>query len=493
MYGITFLNRDFSPRIQPIVTLAVDRLIWSSEGGPSQAQLSALADGQTALSLVELLRCPVEVWNDRGRVVWWGYLESVEFGGIRFDLASMANNVITMFTYSVDQGSSLVVQKLYTSWVSNIGSQADFGVKQKIISAGAVPFEQAASRRDQALTDHSRPRPSISSTGLPGAVEQAFLEVHLICHGWWETLGWKYYDNPTGIETYTIEGIGTQPIGDLAAEAKLAQSWQPVTSGWDFDSVRIKVSKAGAPVDNLVLSVYADTAGVPAGSVLSSGSLAGSDLSLDYGWVKVALTPKLTIGTGIYWLVFSRSSGIDVVNFYKFKVNEAHGYSRGALKIWNGSAWVARSLDADLNFTVLGSKETTLQVVDIAASSACGQFLTRVKLEDVSGLYSSPYRDGNKTGLQEIKDLLASGTWQGEGLIAFVDQFRVLHVRRKPAGVQLSQGEDGIVRNPYGQPAAEDEIVAQWVKIERPGLELSDTQFITRVEVRGDGKISLEW
>ena len=76
-----------------------------------------------------------------------------------------------------------------------------------------------------------------------------------------------------------------------------------------------------------------------------------------------------------------------------------------------------------------------------------------------------------------------------EGLVALVDSARVLHVRRKLAGATLTQGSDGIVRDAYGQVVAEDQIAAQWVKIQRPGFDLSQSQFITRVEVSGDGKI----
>jgi hypothetical protein len=486
MYSVTFYNRNFTSRVQPVLKLSVDRLVWSSEGGPSLAQFSALLDDRDALGLVDYLRCPVEVWNGQGRLVWWGYLESIEFSGIKFDLASMANQVQAMYTFSIDEGTSIITQKLYTSWSNVLNSQADFGVKQRILEAGAVTLEQATSQRDQAITIHGHPQPAMSPKSpnpTPGVV--------LVCHGWYETLDWLYYTNLAGLETYTVSGVGVQAVGDLAAETKLAQSMQAAVSGWDLGCIWLKACKAGAPGDNLVVSVYADTGGVPSGSVLASGILAGSSLSVDYGWVHVAFSPVITLGVGVYWFVITRSGGLDAVNFYKFKVNEACGYPRGIAKLWNGSAWVARVPDADVNFTALGIMDTAWQIG--AITSACSQFLSGWVIHFPSGILATQYRDGLKTGLQEIKSILASGTIYSDGLVALVNQSRVLHVFSKSTGNQLVMGEDGVIRNAYGQVVPEEEIVAQWLKIERPGLSLSDTQFITQVEVDAEGKISLEW
>ncbi len=502
MYSLTFFNRDFSLRVQPVVKFSVDRLVWSAEGGPSEAHLSAKTDNQSALGLANLLRCPVEVMNQQGRVVWWGYLESVEFAGIRFDISSMANAVEAEYTFTTDEGSSIVSQKYYTPWAYDLFSQVDFGVKRKILQAGEVSYERALNLRDQAILAHGSPQPGRAAgvikeaepaSGSPKGDTDGILPVQLVCHGWFETLDWAYYSNLAGFESYTISGVGVQSVADVAGETKLAQSMQTVLSGWDLDSIWLKACKAGAPGDNLVVSVYADVAGSPGGSVLASGTFAGSSLSVDYAWVKVFFSATLTIGTGIYWFVLSRSGALDAVNFYKVKVNEACGYSRGAAKLWNGAAWVARSPDADLNFTILGRLDTSWQITLIADPGQCGQFLTGVVVHTSSGLYITPYRDGSKTGLQEVRRILASGTGAGDGLIVFVNQSRVLHISGKSLASQLIQGEDGVIRDPYNQPALEETIAGQWLRIERPGLELSTMQFITQAEADSEGNISLEW
>ena len=171
---------------------------------------------------------------------------------------------------------------------------------------------------------------------------------------------------------------------------------------------------------------------------------------MSYSWTKVALTPLLALGTGIYWFVLTRSGSIDLGNFFKLKVNEDCGYSRGVFKLNNGSTWGSRIPDADLNFSALGRQETTDQIQAIASDAAAAQFLAGVKIEADSALYSSPYRSGLKTALQEIRDLLASGTSAAVGLVASMDANRVLHISAKPSAVALVQGEDGVIRDMLG-------------------------------------------
>jgi len=114
------------------------------------------------------------------------------------------------------------------------------------------------------------------------------------------------------------------------------------------------------------------------------------------------------------------------------QVDEGLGYAGGALRVWNGSGWIARTPDADLHFRVGGGQETTRQLKTLAASSVGGQFLQGVRMETGSGVYSSPFQDGSRTALQVISRLLAAGTWTGQQLSAVVTPQRWLKVMALP-------------------------------------------------------------
>ena len=301
-YGITFYNRAFGKMAQPAVKMVVDRLQWVTAGGASLAEGRAFGDERQLLGLAELLRCPVTIWNRLGDEIWWGYLEGITFDGISFDLARLANRIQANYTYTVDQGGTYLTVRNTTPWGEDLGSQADYGIKEKMIAAGGVTLNQAQSERDQALAHNSRPTPALSlgTKMAPGTDSQTFATLTL--KGWYQTLGWRYYSNAKGQESYPTEGIGTQAIGDLAAETYLAQKFQLPNYGWDCNSGYLKIAKAGAPADSLGIAIQADNAGQPSGANLTAGYLAGSSVSLDYGWMKIDFSPTLTLGGGIYWL-----------------------------------------------------------------------------------------------------------------------------------------------------------------------------------------------
>ena len=194
---------------------------------------------------------------------------------------------------------------------------------------------------------------------------------------------------------------------------------------------------------------------------------------------------------GNSWMLIARSPGLDAVNYYKVKVNETVGYSRGSFWIWNGGAYVSRVPDASLNFRLLGKEETTTQIADIGAAGACGQFIRAVRIETASGLYSSPYRAGTRTGLQEVKELLGAGTSGGGELLAEVRPDRTLRIFAQPTLSTLTMAGDGTILDRAGQRARPDQVCGNWITLNLPGMDVIDRQFITKVEVNDQGKIQL--
>ena len=171
MYGITLFNRHGQLALPPPgVDLAVTRLCWESQGGPAEAQLSARGDERSLLELAKLVGYPLEIWDEAGDAVWWGYLAALEINDragrprLKLDLAEMANRIWTAYTFTVDEGGPLVVQHLLTDWADDPDSQAQYGIKEKIIPAGEVPLGVAENLRDMRLAEISKPGYKIITT-----------------------------------------------------------------------------------------------------------------------------------------------------------------------------------------------------------------------------------------------------------------------------------------------------------------------------------------
>jgi len=99
--------------------------------------------------------------------------------------------------------------------------------------------------------------------------------------------------------------------------------------------------------------------------------------------------------------------------------------------------------------------ETTEQIKLMAAASAGGQFLAGARVDQASGIFNNPKRNGDTTALDEISAHLAAGTAAGGGLQAAVTVERMLIVgaRPDPSTAGLLVRSDGIIRLPSGQIA----------------------------------------
>jgi hypothetical protein len=179
-------------------------------------------------------------------------------------------------------------------------------------------------------------------------------------------------------------------------------------------------------------------------------------------------------------------------------MSEWLGYTRGLFRLWNSSSWVARSKDADLLFKVSGTKETTAQIS--TAISKVGSFFTGTDIVDVSGVYSSEYRDGDALASKVVSDLLLSGTAAGKRLLASVSLARRISIYKepdKPASVSYFMRSDGKVTDefdvilpahvcPVGQWMAVKDVIAPSLDVTR--MVDATVFFVERAEyVNGQG------
>ena len=218
------------------------------------------------------------------------------------------------------------------------------------------------------------------------------------------------------------------------AQASGTQSAQSFTisdaGGWRLAEVRLMARAAGSPADNLRVQVCADSGGAP-GSVLATASVAAADLAADkLEWVTFAFDSSVSLSASTtYWLVVSRSGSLASASGYAVGIDPSAGYAGGALYVYSGS-WAARSPAADLAFVVAGTRDTTDQVEAILTAS--GQF-AGVEIEDTSGIYASPYRDGDATAQTEVEALLRTGTTGGRRLLATMTQEQWIRIYEAPS------------------------------------------------------------
>lgn len=266
-------------------------------------------------------------------------------------------------------------------------------------------------------------------------------------------------------ETVTQEGpnLGVKYVTILAHGQKVDQSFTVNDGGtWTVGEVAVWVRRMGSPGDSLKVEICADSAGAP-GTVLDSATVLGSSLTTRSTKLQVMLNRTATLSTGTYHLVVSRTGAASATDYYLLSVDEEAGYSGGVLRLYTGSAWATRTVDADLHFEVWGHRETTAIIAEIATA-----YIGGASIRTAAGVYDRMYRAGTKTALDEVERLLAAGTSSGARLLAMVSADDILIVEQAPA-TAAARWRNGRFTNVQGQPLARGLLpVGQWVALDTP-------------------------
>ena len=186
-------HRDFSTEIlPPRVDYVVSDLSWAAIGGPDKASIEA--SGRDAWEMIERLRYPVVILNERNVKVWWGFVNSVTVydGQIQtsVSLDDVVNRIIVSFSEISD--TDKVGEKKLTDWAEDEISRFEYGAKEKFVYLGQGTTAQANNLRDTLLDRWKFPIPGTSVSG------RSELRASIKCLGWWHTLDWKYYEDSVG-------------------------------------------------------------------------------------------------------------------------------------------------------------------------------------------------------------------------------------------------------------------------------------------------------
>ncbi len=208
-FGVQVSSRQgVQQLLPPELTFAPKRWSWSCVGGPKAAEI-AVTGGRDALKgLRQWLRYPVKIVAPTGTVVWWGYIHEVELqlGGLTIvaSLDNLRNRVKVLYTATSAGGGATD-----TGWLDDTISEAEYGYKEHVESLGDASAGMATTLRARLLADGVNPKlkRSLASNSTTTAI--------LRCRGWYQRLGWRYYQRVDGrVENMPTGGSTVeQPIG----------------------------------------------------------------------------------------------------------------------------------------------------------------------------------------------------------------------------------------------------------------------------------------
>lgn len=443
-------ERDLASGRQPArlgLRLRVRWFSWSVEGGPDAAEVEAEGSTLALWALTERLRCPLEIVDRQQRSVWWGFISAVRLPwGNRtavLRLEEMANRVGVRYRPVIGASGDDPLER-QVIWVNSAESQRIYGVKEKLIEAGHLSAAQAAALAGAELARHALPRLEWIGSDI---CEQG--QAVIQARGWWQTLDWKRYTQPAGLEQNSAPASAFQEVGNQPGSAHLLQTFQLMgAEGWRADRVQLRVAKVGDPGDDLAVFLQDETGT----STLASGQLASEKIGLNPAWVEVPLNVEIYLAPSTtYRLRVGRSGGLNAANDYRVDLDEVCCYAPGEFSLWNGFEYVSRNPPADLIFRLVGVSDTAAQLGDLLAPSSGGQFLTGVTLPGPSGIKTGVFRDGTYSALREARALLALGGANGRRLLAGVDRSRHAAIWEAPGA-----GEADFALLPDGRVAGSD-------------------------------------
>ena len=247
-----------------------------------------------------------------------------------------------------------------------------------------------------------------------------------------------------------------------------------VNSPFTVAEVYIRLKKVGSPSDSVQVFIQADIAGSPSLVSLESVSVLGSTIGDEMDWVKFTFTNTLSLTYGTtYWLVVWRTGSNSTTDYYMLDLAEDNTsasmatYASGLVKLWNGTAWVSRTRNADMPFQIWAKRATTTQMQDILTAS--GQFFVTTDIPTVSGIDSRQFRDADQTAQVEIENLMRAGVSGSGRYISSVSPERVIHITTEPSSTGSTNPmlrNDGALLDFAAQPWEPGRLpVGKWIDL----------------------------
>jgi hypothetical protein len=213
--NVILKRRNYNAESQAIdVDWQVQRYSHAAMGGPKLAEIKVKGDDLELWNFLDRVRCPVEIYSDKGDAVWWGYIAEVQVtaknpysskpnrANMGASIDTMYNRVFVAFTQVDVSGSA--VSRQNTIWADGTVSQYEYGIKELLWTKDDASLEHAEAARDKKLNEVQFP---IAVPNFAWEASESYAT--LTCRGWWDTLGWQYYANAGTTTLDTANQAGT--------------------------------------------------------------------------------------------------------------------------------------------------------------------------------------------------------------------------------------------------------------------------------------------
>jgi hypothetical protein len=193
---------------------------WQAVGGPHVATIDAVGPAIARWELFNLLRCPVEIYNDQGEIVWWGYVADVEVseGAItaRASIDTLVNRVAVAYAYTSE--ANTVGERATTAYAQDDLSVDEYGTFERLESSGTSNPTAADAQRDQFLAQYRYP--TVVTEIRPGENKPS---ATVQCRGWFTTLSRRMWAQPL-----------TGPVGNVEQIALIVDEVGEFLTGTDI-------------------------------------------------------------------------------------------------------------------------------------------------------------------------------------------------------------------------------------------------------------------
>ncbi len=429
-FTVEIERRDFSGTVQLGLPARPTRLSWSAFGGPERAECRIEGPATKLLDLTGLLRCGVMIRDAAGEPVWWGFIETVEVAleavSVRVAMSDLANQVSVQ--YEALTTGRLAGERTVTSPAGLLRSQAEYGIKERLLARRNIDRAFAESLRESWLAQHAWPIARLSQRA-----EQGTPYARLICTGWFETLGWRSYTHAEGFYANDEQGPGSFAFGNSTGSRYVGQSFAP---GEDVNlkAVQFRLRNVGFATRAITARVHPDAGGVPGAVAAVSEPLDPVGLpATAYAWAQFVFTDPVPLSGGdVYWVTLD-PNGVNGGAYFMLRLDENMGFAGGEGRYYNQStgSWnlFPPADRPDTLFRFVCVTDTGDQIGAIAAQG--GQFFSRIRTL-TTGLQTSPYRVDGHTCLEDLRGLLALGTQDQRLVLAAVSPQRHLRFYAQP-------------------------------------------------------------
>ena len=188
----------------------------------------------------------------------------------------------------------------------------------------------------------------------------------------------------------TWSGVNAKPMGDVAANEKIAFSFTPEQT-ITVSSVDGLIQKLGSPTDDINVRFETDSSDLPSGSTVTNGTsnvIDGSTLSgsTELHTFTFSTPPTLTGGTK-YWMIYERSTGVDASNRYFWAVSSPTTVREGGSSNFGGTVWTTEDTTEDGAMRIVDTDAKALYTLNISSTDVISDaFLVDAAIDDAHKL-----------------------------------------------------------------------------------------------------------